>query len=110
MSTAESDDLPSSRTYSVKVAGTSKYQKAVYQCSIGQAVSFVPEPTNQHDSRAIAVITEYGEFIGYLPKGGWLTRVLLDEARGAAAIISDLTGGIGDRRTVGVNLNVKLLP
>lgn len=53
-----------------KVVGVSfgTRQAVLSQLCIGDPVSVVPEPHNQFDPNAIAVVTLQGEHIGYLPR------------------------------------------
>ena len=94
------------KTYQVSIVGESHYRAAIRRCGIGDDVTLVPEPDNPHDPRAIAVLSERGEKIGYLPRESWLHRALLDEGKACDAIIGfmEKVGG----GNIGVCLDVRM--
>ncbi|WP_380925512.1 HIRAN domain-containing protein [Sphingomonas leidyi] len=51
-------------------------------CAAGDPVELRPEPTNEHDPRAIAVFSERGVQLGYLSaeRCGWIGRMMADGA------------------------------
>lgn len=93
-------------TYSVTLAGTSHYQDAIGRAQEGERVDLVPEPSNRFDRSAVAAITEFGEFIGYLPRDTFLKRMMLEEGKAVYALLQSKHGGWGDKPTMGVTLEV----
>lgn len=96
--TGDTFEMPAAvtRTYSVGLVGESHYQTAIRRCGPGDPVSLVHEPTNRFDNRAIAAKV-MGQVIGYLPRDGWATAVLLDERKnidGRIASIEQSGGGM----------------
>lgn len=90
-------------TYPVGVAGESFRQAAVRKCRIGDCVDFELEPDNPFDPDAVAVYVR-GEQIGYLPRDGWVTRVLIDQDGSVTATV--LSVGRGNASDLGVVLAV----
>lgn len=95
-----------SRTYQVSIVGESHYRAAIRRCRVGDIVGFVHEGDNAYDPRAIAVLSERGEKIGYLERDSWLHRALIDEGKACDAIIGFM-GEVGGGNT-GVSLDLRL--
>ena len=49
------------------VAGVSYYQDTAYKIQPQQRVWLIPEPDNPHDAHAVAVMTDEGARVGYMP-------------------------------------------
>ena len=94
------------RTYQLGVVGEANYQPAIRRCSVGQCVHIVHEPDNPYDDLALAVVTESGDTIGYVPRDCWLQGALHDEGKGCDATIKSI--GSGDSGKLGVVLDVCL--
>lgn len=94
------------RTYQLGIVGEVNYQPAVRRCSIGQRVHIVHEPSNPYDPRALAVVTEGGDTIGYVPRDCWLQGAVHDEGKGCDATIKSI--GSGDSGKLGVVLDIYL--
>lgn len=80
------------KTYSVGLVGESNYLSEIRLSSVRERVSLEPEPDNPHDPRAIVARNAHGEVIGYLPRDGWLTGVILDEDKSVTAQIASIEG------------------
>ena len=93
--------------YSVELVGESHFQSGVARCSPGDPVRLVPEPGNRFDPRAVMVQDVTGAVIGYLPRDGWLTRVLLDDGTPVRASVLVIVGGAPDKPSRGVVLEVR---
>lgn len=94
--------------YRIGLVGESHYQAAIGKIGKGDAVQFVAEPSNPHDPRALRA-TCAGATIGYVPRGSWLTRAVLDEGKIAVASVAEVLGGRGDAPSLGVVLDVVLV-
>jgi hypothetical protein len=65
----------------------SSRQKIIANCSEGEELDLVPEPTNRYDSGAVMICRKNGEQLGYWQAGrmardlaaGWTYRVTIDE-------------------------------
>jgi hypothetical protein len=92
------------RVNEIKVAGVTQYASQVASVREGETVCLNPEPSNQFDSNAIAVITRSGERIGYIPRG--LAAALSRE--GVPSIMTAIVTRAfrPDGATVGVRLRV----
>lgn len=71
----------------VGIVGESNYQDAIKRCKVGEEVEVVREPTNPHDNLALAVLSERGEVIGYIPRKSWLRKAIHKEGRNCVAHI-----------------------
>ncbi|AJP72947.1 HIRAN domain-containing protein [Sphingomonas hengshuiensis] len=91
--------------YTVNIVGESHYQDEIERCEAGELVDLRPEPGNRFDRRAIRVVSQADETIGYLPRDGFLTRLIIDEEKPVFALIEHITGGTPDRPSLGVVLN-----
>jgi hypothetical protein len=104
----------------VRVAGESHYQRALSslrkKCIPGVEgrpsfpVALVPEPENQHDPHAIAVMSEAGR-VGYLPREtapsyARTMQALKDAGYDGGSCSGLLTGGARDRPNFGVVLTL----
>lgn len=79
--------------YPVQVVGESNYQAAVRGLKAGQAMRLVHEPDNPYDQRAVSVRTARGKIVGYLPRGSWVTDVLLDQELPVDASVLEVNSG-----------------
>lgn len=75
------------KAYPVTLVGEQHYAEAVGEARIGDRVALLREAGNPHDAQAIAVVDVEARTLGYIPRGGWLRRALIDEGKGAAAEI-----------------------
>jgi hypothetical protein len=94
------------RTYQLGIVGEANYQPAIRRCTIGDCVRIVHEPDNPYDDLALAVVTERGDIIGYVPRDCWLQGAVHDEGKGCDATIKSI--GSGDSGKLGVVLDVCL--
>ena len=92
--------------YSVGLVGESNYQAAIGQLSPGDPVTIQHEPDNPHDPRAIRVADVTGSTIGYIPRGSWVGRALIDDGLAMSATVERVTGGTPGQRSRGVVLAV----
>lgn len=97
-----------SKAYRQNIVGESYRQPAISRSRVGETVSLVHDSGNQYDPNAIAVINTHGEQIGFLPRGGWLTRALLDEGQTCTATIAELHRPMTGRPHAAVVLEVVL--
>lgn len=95
------------KSYPVGLVGESRYQKNIRGLRAGDFAELVHEPDNPHDARAISARDCDGATLGYLPRGHWLARVIIDEAKQTRVRIKDVTGG-GRGESLGVVLTVSL--
>ncbi len=77
------------RCYSVPVVGEQHYAANLQGLSDGDRVTFVHEPDNPHDSRAVRVEAK-GLPLGYLPRKLWLKRVMIDDGIEPEAVILEI--------------------
>lgn len=96
------------RVYSVGVVGESFRQEAISRTAVGESVRLIHITDNEHDPRAIVVLNQQSEAIGWLPRDGWLTAALLDEGKAYRASVSEIHAPRGPRRYRGVVLAVVL--
>lgn len=97
------------KRYKVGLAGESNYRAAVSRMRPGMPVDLVPEPDNAYDPRAIRAAGPDGETIGYVPKGSWLTRAMLDEDWDVRARVASVEGGRPGAPDIGLVLDVFML-
>jgi len=93
-------------TFYTKIAGASKYQKAIKKCKEGRQCSLVREPKNKYDKNAVKVMVG-NLHIGYL--NAEFARVVCDKSKKGSrysAVIKNITGGTKDKPTFGVNLEI----
>ena len=93
------------RTYQLGIVGEATYQPAIRQCSEGQGVEVVHEPSNPYDNMALAVTAD-GQVIGYVPRDCWLRKAIHDEGKGCDATIRSINAGA--KGLLGVVLDVRL--
>jgi hypothetical protein len=67
-------------------------QEILMYCEPGQEVHLVRQPENKHDVWAIAVMTKYGDQIGWMPGGDFLLASHMDQGGRVSAKISKITG------------------
>jgi hypothetical protein len=92
-----------------KIAGVSRRQRAVVKCDVGDRLLLVREPDNDHDSNAVKIMREDGDFLGYIPsETAEELAERMDAGEEAWAEITTLTGGTDDKPTRGVNIEVFL--
>lgn len=94
------------KTYPVGLAGETNYQRAIRASRVGEIVELLPEPHNPFDNRAVAAICPRGKTLGYLPRGSWLTGVVIDEDAETFAMIKSIDRGSG--QALGVVLDVAI--
>lgn len=97
-----SQNFAPSQTFALKVSGVTHFNKdgtnrqdLLKKCKAGQKVKLVREPDNPYDKFAIAVFTEEGQQIGYLPKGDVKLAIHIDRGGRVKANIKTITGGPG---------------
>jgi hypothetical protein len=94
------------KQYPVGIVGEASYQPSIRRCSVGQRVQIVHEPDNPYDKKALAVVTEDGETLGYIARDCWLQDAIHEQGRGCEATIKGIrTAGAGK---LGVVLDVAL--
>lgn len=92
--------------YPVGLSGESSYQDAIRRGRKGQPVQVLHEADNPYDKKALVVLAENGDRLGYIPKSSWLRDAVHDEGKGCrAAIRSVERGGKG---LYGVVIEVRL--
>lgn len=94
------------KTYSVGLAGESKYQPAVKRAKSGQVATLRLEPFNRHDKEAIAVENAGGETIGYIPADSFIKRIVHQEGKPLACHIESV--GRSDAGPFGVILEIEV--
>lgn len=93
-------------SYKVGLSGESNYQPAIRACRPGQRVRVVHEPDNPYDDEALAVESESGATIGYVPRSSWLREAIHEEGKGCTATILSLDQSAGE--ALGVVIDVVL--
>jgi hypothetical protein len=93
--------------YSVHLVGESKYQDAIARLRAGDPIDLVPEPDNRHDPRAVKAVDVSGATVGYLERGSWVTRGLLDDGLAVSATVEEIIGGERGKPSRGVVLEVR---
>lgn len=99
---------PERQVFHANIVGESYRQDAIARAKAGEPVRLLHETGNKYDPRAIMVVTQQGEQIGYLPRDGWLTDALIDEQRAYAARIAEIHSPSGTRKFAAVVLEVTL--
>ena len=79
--------------YPVGLVGERNYQSAIRSSAVGERVQFRHEPENPHDPRAVVALNRSGAVLGYLPRGGWLTSLIIDQGKAPTACIKAINGG-----------------
>lgn len=96
------------KAFHSKIAGASYYQSALKRCHKGERLQLVREPHNPHDHNAIAVHGQAKQLIGYLNKGlAAELAPLMDRGVWIEASISELTGGVKGKPTIGCNIYLR---
>lgn len=98
----------SDKAYRQNIVGESYRQQAISRTSVGEAVKLVHDKANQHDARAVAVLNPAGDQLGFLPRGGWLTGVLIDDGLDVSARVLEIHQPDGARSHAAVVLEVVL--
>jgi hypothetical protein len=87
------------QTFRVKVVGVtyrnkdgSDRQKIISNCKKGEIINLVREKNNSHDKNAIAVVSQNGNMIGYLPSDSRLADHI-DKGGHVTAKIINIIGG-----------------
>lgn len=94
------------KVFSVGLRGESNCQAAIQRMKRGEQVWLEPEPENEFDARAIRVVDCDDNRLGYVPRGSWLTRLMLDDGVTPRAKIKEITGGRRGAPTRGVVIEV----
>lgn len=94
--------------YPVGLVGERNYQAAIRACRQGQLVHVVHELRNPHDAKALVVMTEAGDKLGYVPRDCWLRDAIHDEDKGCDAMIASVSAG--EQGHKGVVIDVVLNP
>lgn len=97
------------KRYSVGIVGESQYQRPIRQLRAGDPLNLHHEFENPYDPNAIAVLTDDGSKIGYIPRDSWLTGVIVDEGRAVAARVKTIEGGDRRRPSLGVVIEVEIV-
>lgn len=92
--------------YSVHLVGESNYQAPIASLSPGDPVAIIHEPENPYDPRALRVADVTGSTIGYIERGSWLTRALIDDGLAVSATVEQIIGGTPKKPALGVVLMV----
>lgn len=89
------------KAYPIRLAGTRSYALAVNEAVVGDRASILRETGNPFDTEALVVVDGNARTLGYIPRGSWLRRALIEEEKGAIAIVEAAEDG-------GVTLSVTL--
>lgn len=91
--------------------GTSRQAAIRKDCSTFDPLDLIREPDNKHDRHAIAVFCDDKQ-IGYLSAdiAGKYAPKLDAGLISMKAYVEEVTGGDGDKSTLGVNINIKITP
>ena len=94
-----------SRT-NTKIAGVTKYRKAIDKAAEGDVINLVREPHNQYDSNAIAVhLAKTGKVIGYINRDlASRLSIVMDAGSVMSGEITAITGG--GKKERGVNIAI----
>lgn len=94
-------------SYSVGLRGESNYQAAIARSREGEIAHLIEEPDNRYDPRAVQVLNAAGDLIGYLPRDGWLTDMLLDQGIRPVCTIASIQRPAGSSKPWGVVILVE---
>lgn len=89
------------KAYPIRLVGTRSYGVAVGRAAVGDPAHIVREDGNPFDADALAVVDGDAQTLGYIPRDSWLRRALIEEAKGAVAVIAAVEAG-------GITLSVTL--
>lgn len=92
--------------YPVGLVGEQHYQAAIERAAAGDAAAVLAEQGNPFDAAALAVVDADGATLGYVPRGHWLGRALLEEGKGCRAQVQST--GTGERAMLGIVIAVAL--
>lgn len=81
------------KAYPVRLAGTMSYAGAVTGAGAGDPVRILHETGNPYDPEALVVVDAFDQVLGYIPRGNWVRRALVDEGRGCRATIEAAEDG-----------------
>ena len=92
-----------------KIAGSSFRQDVIKTLTVGDQLVIEREPSNEHDANAVKIMTVDGLQVGYLNKD---LAAHIAPALDAGFItytgeVTQVTGGTGDKPTLGVNILLK---
>lgn len=96
------------RRFAQNIVGESFRQAQIARTMIGEVVRLIHDPANDYDARAIAVLNAREEQVGFLPRGGWLTRALLDDQALYSAKVLEIHRASAQRPYAAVILDVIL--
>lgn len=107
------------RVFNTKVVGTSaknpdksSRQKIIRKyVQPGDQLKLKPEPNNEYDPNAIAVFTSGGRQIGYLSEelAERYVNQFSEKESPIRLVVTEVTGGVGEKRFVGVNVELEEL-
>lgn len=107
---------PVLRSWHTKVAGVTKKnrdgtsrQEIIADCSEGEDLLLVREPDNPKDANAVKVCRLAGGQIGYI--SAFLAARMageMDRGKKFSARISEITGGVEGKPTLGVNIEISV--
>lgn len=93
----------------LKIAGVTfgGRQRAIAGLKVGQALRFVPDPSNPYDSSAVKIITEGGTELGFVGRGhnSQIFSNLMNNRGRYQVTVSSITGG-GFGSNYGCNIKV----
>lgn len=94
------------KAYPVRLVGTRSYAAAIKLGRLLDTVTILRETGNPYDADALVVVDGDGQTLGYIPRDNWVRRAIVDEGRGARAVIESVT--IGAAGIAGMTIFVTL--
>lgn len=81
------------KAYPIRLAGARSYAEAVAGAGAGEPVRILHEAGNPYDPDALVVVDAFDQTLGYVPRGNWVRRALVDEGRGCRATVEAAVDG-----------------
>ena len=95
------------KSYLVGIIGEAEHQPAIERCVIGERVDIPLDRQLDGNAGALAVVSVRQEILGYIPRNGWLGRLIQRKGQGCDAIIMAIKSP-SPGMPLGVALSVQL--
>ena len=95
------------KSYLVGIIGEAEHQPAIERCVIGERVDIPLDRQLAGNAEVLAVVSVRQEILGYIPRNGWLGRLIQRKGQGCDAIIMAIKSP-SPGMPLGVALSVQL--
>jgi hypothetical protein len=95
------------KSYLVGIIGEAEHQPAIEKCVIGERVDIPLERQTAGNAEVLPVVSVREEILGYIPRNGWLGRLIQRKGQACDAIIMSIKSP-SPGMPLGVALSVQL--